>query len=230
MTDEQTADSRQRSGAAEAAPEDEVIDAEVVSEEEVTDAEVVEDEEVEAQPDAEYGRDPGDGADPEAEPDAPSGDGAGDPLADAIRERDEYLALAQRARADFENFRRRAAAQSAEAEQRGRATLARNLLPAIDNLQRALSAAGVDPADADSAADGLAKGVALVYGELLAALERDGVVQFDPVGEPFDPMLHEAISTAPAEGVEAGTVLETLELGYRLDKQVIRPARVVVSG
>jgi molecular chaperone GrpE len=203
MTNEQAASSKQPTGADDSAPvEAEVVDAEVV-EEDVQDAEVVED----------GSPGPGDGA-----------------LADAIRERDEYLSLAQRARADFENYRRRVASQTAEAEQRGRATLARNLLPAIDNLQRALRAAGVDPTDPDSADDGLGKGVALVYAELLAALERDGVVQFDPAGEPFDPTLHEAISTTPAEGVDAGTVLETLELGYRLDKQVIRPARVVVSG
>jgi molecular chaperone GrpE len=212
---EQAASSKQHDEAASAASsEAEYVDAEVV-EEDVTDAEVVED---------------GDGVHAGSEPDAPVAEDASDPLADAIRERDEYLSLAQRARADFENYRRRVASQTAEAEQRGRATLARNLLPAIDNLQRALQAAGVDPTAPDSAGDGLAKGVALVYGELLAALERDGVVQFDPAGEPFDPTLHEAISTAPAEGVDAGTVLETLELGYRLDKQVIRPARVVVSG
>lgn len=214
MSEQPAANSEQREEAAEAASsaaEPEVIDAEVV-EEDVRDAEIVED------GDAVHA------ADSAGEP------AATDPLADARRERDEYLALAQRARADFENFRRRAAAQSAEAEQRGRATLARNLLPAIDNLQRALEAAGVDPSSPDDAGDGLGKGVALVYNELLAALERDGVVQFDPAGEPFDPTLHEAISTAPAEGVESGTVLETLERGYRLDKQVIRPARVVVSG
>lgn len=215
MTNERAASSEQHDEAASAASsEADFLDAEAV-EEDVVDAVVVED---------------GDGvhaASSEAEPDAPGGN---DPLADAIRERDEYLALAQRARADFENFRRRAASQTAEAEQRGRATLARNLLPAIDNLHRALEAAGVDPEAAGSAEDGLGKGVALVYNELLTALERDGVVQFDPVGEAFDPTLHEAISTAPADGVDAGTVLETLERGYRLDKQVIRPARVVVSG
>jgi molecular chaperone GrpE len=210
MTDEQTADSRQQTsaGADESAPvEGEVVDAEVVSEENLGDD--------------------GDGVHGDGEPAAPAEEP--DPLAEAVRERDEYLALAQRARADFENYRRRVASQTAEAEQRGRATLARNLLPAIDNLQRALAAAGVDPANADDA-DGLGKGVALVYGELLSALERDGVVPFDPTGEPFDPNMHEAITTAPAEGVDAGTVLETLELGYRVDKQVIRPARVVVSG
>ena len=70
----------------------------------------------------------------------------------------------------------------------------------------------------------------LVHDELRTALERSGVNAFDPAGSKFDPTLHEAVSTAPAEGVEPGTVLETLELGYKVDEQVIRPARVVVSG
>ncbi len=72
--------------------------------------------------------------------------------------------------------------------------------------------------------------MALVYRELGNALERTGVVAFDPVGERFDPSQHEAIATGEADGVEAGTVLETLERGYRVDAQVIRPARVIVSG
>ena len=162
-------------------------------------------------------------------------------LAERTRERDEHLELAQRARADFENYRRRVKAEIAEAEQRGRASLARGVLPALDNLERALVAAGVGPAgrpdprgeapsEEVSARDALAEGVALVYRELGAALERSGVVAFDPVGERFDPAQHEAIATGQADGVENGTVLETLERGYRVDSQVIRPARVVVSG
>ncbi|MCL4288400.1 MAG: nucleotide exchange factor GrpE, partial [Thermoleophilia bacterium] len=156
------------------------------------------------------------------------------------RERDEHLELAQRARADFENYRRRVKVEVAEAEQRGRAALARSVLPALDNLERALVAAGVDPSgrggdgeapsEEVSARDALAEGVALVYRELSAALERTGVVAFDPVGERFDPSEHEAIATSAADGVESGTVIETLERGYRVDSQVIRPARVVVSG
>ena len=161
-------------------------------------------------------------------------------LAERTRERDEHLELAQRARADFENYRRRVKAEIAEAEQRGRASLARGVLPALDNLERALVAAGIDPAgrpdprgeapSEDLGRDALAEGVALVYRELGAALERSGVVAFDPVGDRFDPAQHEAIATGQAEGVENGTVLETLERGYRVDSQVIRPARVVVSG
>lgn len=164
-----------------------------------------------------------------------------DPLAEMQRERDEYLQLAQRARADFENYRRRTAAETTEAERRGRANLAKGMLPALDNLERALLAAGVDMDDEGeapaepvseevSARDALAAGVNLVLRELRGALERSGVSSYDPVGERFDPALHEAISTAQAEGVEAGVVLETLERGYRVDEQVIRAARVVVAG
>ena len=112
--------------------------------------------------------------------------------------------------------------------------------PARDNLERALIAAGADPDRPDpggeppseevSARDALAEGVALVYRERGAALERSGGVAFDPVGERFDPAEHEAVATGEADGVASGTVLETLERGYRVDSQVIRPARVVVSG
>ncbi len=81
-----------------------------------------------------------------------------------------------------------------------------------------------------SAQEALARGVALVYGELRSALERAGVETYDPTGERFDPSTSEALATRPAaEGVESGVVIETLERGYRLDGQVLRAARVVVS-
>jgi molecular chaperone GrpE len=160
-------------------------------------------------------------------------------LEDTKRERDEYLELAQRAKADFENYRKRAARDASEAERRGKASLARDLVPSIDNLERALRATGIGPADeatADavseevSAQEALARGVQLVHSELHSALARAGVESFDPEGEKFDPNLHEAISTQPGgDGIEAGVVVETLERGYRLDGQVLRPARVIVS-
>ena len=214
------ADAPGRSGAP--AEEPEVVDAEVIEDAEVVDAEVVEEESCVGSAD----EDALAGEEPAAEGAAP------DPLTDALRERDEYLGLAQRARADFENYKRRTTTQTAEAEQRGRAAIARALLPAIDNLERALAAAGVDPRNGEESSGGgdMAKGFALVYGELRSALERSGVNAFDPVGTKFDPTVHEAISTAPAEGAEPGTVVETLELGYSVEGQVIRPARVVVSG
>jgi molecular chaperone GrpE len=155
-------------------------------------------------------------------------------LKDTARERDEYLELAQRTRADFENYRRRAAQEAQEAERRGKIALARELVPALDNLERALRAAGVDP-DADEHAgaagdgEGLTHGVALVYRDLRATLERAGVETYDPAGERFDPTWHEALATRAQDGTEAGVVLETVEKGYRLDGQVLRAAKVVVS-
>ncbi len=153
-------------------------------------------------------------------------------LADVRRERDEYLELAQRTKADFENYRRRASREASEAERRAKAGLARELVPVLDNLERALRAAQIDPealeaGDGDGA--GLAHGVLLVYRDLRATIERAGVETYDPVGQKFDPEWHEALSTRPAEGAEPGTVVETVEKGYRLDGQVLRPARVVVS-
>jgi molecular chaperone GrpE len=156
-------------------------------------------------------------------------------LEDVKRERDEYLALAQRAKADFENYRKRAQRDAADAEKRGRGKLAGALLPSVDNLERAMLAAGVDPntdssvSEEVTAQEALARGVALVHAELQSSLARAGVEPFDPLGERFDPATSEAISTRPADGETAGIVVETLERGYRLDGDVLRPARVIVS-
>jgi molecular chaperone GrpE len=157
-----------------------------------------------------------------------------DELGEAKRERDEYLALAQRTKADFENYRKRVARETSAALARGKADLARQLLPALDNLERALEA-GDDVTARDSALalreshEVLVKGVAMVRDELHSRLESAGVESFDPTGEKFDPQVHEAISVKPEEGTEAGVVVETVGKGYRLDGQVLRPARVVVS-
>jgi molecular chaperone GrpE len=145
-----------------------------------------------------------------------------DELGEAKRERDEYLELAQRTRADFENYRKRVAKETTVALVRGKAELARELLPALDNLERALEVSAAD-------AEALAKGVSLVLDEFREKLKGAGVEAFDPTGERFDPSLHEALSTQAKEGAEAGVVIETVEKGYRLNGQVLRPARVVVS-
>jgi molecular chaperone GrpE len=137
-------------------------------------------------------------------------------------QRDEYLALAQRTQADFENFRKRVARDAASAQERGVATLAKELLPALDNLDRAIGAAAAD--------DPLLQGVRLVRQELGAALARCGIESFCSVGEAFDPNLHEAVATAPAlDGAPSGSVVEVYQAGYRLGDSVIRPARVVVA-
>jgi molecular chaperone GrpE len=148
-------------------------------------------------------------------------------LADTQRERDEYLDLAKRTKADFENFRKRMASEVQAAGARGKAELIREVVPVLDDLERAIQVAGIDPeGDSD---DALAHGVLLVFRSLRDSLSRNGVEAVDPKGEKFDPMAHEALSTQPAEGVEPGTVVEVMQKGYRLGEQLIRPARVVVS-
>jgi molecular chaperone GrpE len=154
-------------------------------------------------------------------------------LADTKRERDEYLELAQRTKADFENYRKRMAAETERAAQRGKSELAEHLIGVLDNLERALAAAGVDPSAALSgeaeAPSPLEQGALLTYRDLHSNLARAGIEVYDPSGEPFDPTWHEALSTRADDGAGPGRVLETLSKGYRLDGQVIRPARVVVS-
>jgi molecular chaperone GrpE len=145
-----------------------------------------------------------------------------DSLAQAQRERDEYLDLARRAQADFENYRKRAAREAAASGERAKSGLVRELLPVVDNLERALA----------SAQDGeqhLAEGVRLVHSALIAVLERNGVEQFDPRGDRFDPGEHEALSMREQDGAESGLVLDVVEKGYRSNGSILRPARVVVS-
>jgi molecular chaperone GrpE len=143
-----------------------------------------------------------------------------DELVAVAAQRDEYLALAQRTQADFENYRKRMARESGLAQQRGVSKLARELLPALDNLDRAIEAA--------EAEDPLLEGVRLVRSELAAALARVGIESFSPVGEPFDPAEHEAMAQQPVDGAQSGTVAEVYQPGYRLGEQIIRPARVLV--
>ena len=147
-------------------------------------------------------------------------------------ERDEYLELAKRTKADFENYRRRMTAEVQAASVRGKAALVGELVHVIDNLERALDAAGIDPDpanDASATGEPLAQGILLTYRDLCVALKGNGVEVFDPTGERFDPNLHEALSTVAADGAESGTVVETMQKGYRLGDQLVRPARVVVA-
>jgi len=159
---------------------------------------------------------------PEAEPKAEQPAREEDPLTAAQRERDEYLDLAKRAQADFENYRKRAAKDIAAAGGRARAGLIRELLPVVDNLERALTSA-------PSEGDGFAEGVRLVLVDLQGVLQRAGVEAIDAKGEQFDPNVHEALTTREEQGVDSGVVLDVVERGYRSADQVIRPARVIVA-
>src|SRR3954453_19204128 len=149
-----------------------------------------------------------------------------DELLAKAQERDEYVALAQRVQADFENYRKRAGKEAAAAEARGIGKLANELLPVMDNLALALAAAEEDGASAEK----LVEGLRLVHSQLEAALARFGVDGYSPEGERFDPELHEAMAQREVEGAEPGTVVEVFQPGYRINGEVLRPARVVVAG
>ncbi len=159
---------------------------------------------------------------PEGEP--PEEAGLADDVAELRTKADEYLALAQRTQADFENYRKRAAREAAAAVDRGVEKLARELLPALDHLELALQAA-----EAHEGGE-FTKGIRGIQDELLNALNRVGIQPFAPAGEPFDPNEHEAMAQQPSDEVESGHVLQVYQQGYRLNGQILRPARVVVAG
>jgi molecular chaperone GrpE len=175
-----------------------------------------------AKPDDELVPAPGGGIEGQAELDA---------LTAKAQKADEYLALAQRTQADFENYRKRAAREAASAQERGAVKLALELLPAIDNLERALAHVG----ESETCADGngtasLVAGIKHVHTDVVAALKRAGIERYSPEGERFDPQFHEAVAQQPVEGAEPGVVVEVFQRGYRMGDNVVRPARVVVAG
>lgn len=137
-------------------------------------------------------------------------------------ERDEYLNDLQRVAAEFENYRKRAAREQADFATRAAERLVQELLPVLDDLERALEAAAAHEEAK------LEVGVQLVQRALAAALKREGLVEIAADG-PFDPHVHEALLSQPAEGTEPGTVLQVLQKGYRLGDRVLRPARVIVA-
>ena len=136
--------------------------------------------------------------------------------------KDQWL----RAAADLENVRKRARRDVAAAEARGVTRLARELLPAIDNFERALAAAEAQPENRDHH---LTDGIRLVKDELLGALARVGIEPDSPKGEPFDPHRHEAVAQQPVEGAASGTIVEVYSQGYRVGDDVLRAAKVVVA-
>jgi molecular chaperone GrpE len=148
---------------------------------------------------------------------------------------EDYLALAQRTKADFENYRKRMARENAAAVDRGMAKLAKELLPALDHLEIALKAAEGrhEPRSREQGLpdgyDDVVKGFAMVAEEMRTALARVGIQSFSPNGEPFDPNEHEAMASQPREGAESGTVIEVYQSGYRINGAVLRPARVIVA-
>jgi molecular chaperone GrpE len=138
----------------------------------------------------------------------------------------DFKDLYLRAAAETENVRKRARRDVEAAQARGVARLVREILPSLDNLDRALAAAEAEEADAEHH---LTKGIRLVQQELLAALTRVGVEPYSPQGEPFDPHQHEAVAQQPVEGAVSGTVVQVYQPGYRYKDEVLRAAKVVVA-
>lgn len=131
--------------------------------------------------------------------------------------RDQLL----RKRADFENFKRRTEREREQIAQEKAAAVLKGLIPTIDNLERALAAATED--------DPLKQGVEMTRKELMALLESSGVTIEDPVGQPFDPLRHQALATEEAPGHAEGSVVEVFRKGYMLKDRLLRPALVKVA-
>jgi molecular chaperone GrpE len=160
--------------------------------------------------------------------DADGGDDVADRAHDAAAEAPEvdYKDLYLRAAAETDNVRKRARRDVEVAQARGVARLARELLPSLDNLDRALAHAEAEEGDDEHH---LTKGIRLVQQDLLAALTRVGIEPYTPEGEPFDPHQHEAVSQIPVEGAQSGTIVQVYQPGYRYKDEVLRAAKVVVA-
>jgi molecular chaperone GrpE len=137
------------------------------------------------------------------------------------RERDELREQVLRKRAEFENYRKRVERDRQQAGTDAAAAILKGLVPTMDNLDRALESAAKD--------DPLREGVELTRRELLAFMEAQGVEIHEPVGQPFDPEAHQALSHEPSAGFADGTVVEVFRKGYSYKGRLLRPALVKVA-
>jgi len=140
------------------------------------------------------------------------------------QERDQFLDLLKRTQADFENYQKRNKREWEQERRYLHGDFAKGLLPVIDNLARATAAA-----EKAGEKGPLVQGVGMVQNQLLDLLRRQGVTPINPVGQPFDPNLHQAVMQRPDPNVPPNTVLDVLEQGFMIHDRVLRPASVVVS-
>jgi molecular chaperone GrpE len=140
------------------------------------------------------------------------------------KERDEFRNLLQRTRADFENYQKRSQRDMAQERRYAHAGLARDLLPMLDNFERAVEAARQAGEKGP-----LVQGVAMIQNQVQDALKRHGITRIEGQGQPFDPHLHEAVTQQPSQEQPPNTVLQVLEQGYMIHDRVLRPARVIVA-
>ena len=139
----------------------------------------------------------------------------------AAAKADEYLAMAQRTQADFDNFRRRNESVRADAFAEGQRTVLTAMLAVLDNLERALAAPAAE-------GDALRTGVEMTHKQMIAAYEKLGVTVINRLGEKFDPNLEDAVMQGTAEEGEPGTVCAVFQKGYQMGGQLLRPAMVKV--
>jgi molecular chaperone GrpE len=144
----------------------------------------------------------------------------------APQEEPDWHDLALRKAAELENVRKQTAQRVQKATRDGMRRVAVELLPALDDFERALGHAEAEEGDSEHH---LTHGIRLVQQQMLNALQRAGIESYSPKGETFDPHMHEAVATAPVEGAESGTVVEVYQAGYRLGDDVLRAAKVVVA-
>ncbi len=146
-----------------------------------------------------------------------------DALAQARRERDEYLEQLQRSRAEFANFQKRVKSQADSDRIYAVGNLAKDLLDGLDNLERAAEALR------SSASAGIADGLVMVHKQLLTTLGKYGVEPIEALGQPFDPNMHEALVRQPTADRPEMTVVSELGKGYKIHDRVLRPSQVAVS-
>jgi molecular chaperone GrpE len=153
-----------------------------------------------------------------------------DPLDEALAENAALKDRLLRAVAETENLRRRAEREKAEATLYAASNFARDMLSVADNLGRALASVDAEHrAAADPTLKALLDGVDVTQRELLNVFERHGIIRFDPKGEKFDPHFHQAMFELPSGDMAPGTVVETIQAGYRIGERVLRPAMVGVA-
>lgn len=164
-----------------------------------------------------------------------AGDNPGNAAAEAVladvetmrakaRERDEFLGLLQRTQAEFENYQKRNQREREQERKYGHRGFALDLLPVIDNLERATVAA-----QQAGETGPLVQGVVMVQDQLLTMLKRHGITPIDAQGQIFDPNLHQAVMKQQATDQSPNTVVQVLERGFMMHDRVLRPARVIVA-
>lgn len=154
--------------------------------------------------------------------DAAAGLDAGSPD-DAARERDAYRDQLLRLRAEFDNFRKRNERERLQLFARATEDAVRDILPIVDDLERALAA------DTGDVAGSFHQGIEMIYRQMLEMLRRRGVEPIDAIGHDFDPNIHEAVAYEPAEGRREGEIIGELRRGYRLGDRLVRPSMVRVA-